>query len=61
MTDKVEIWQVHYDDDTPRWRVVTLRDNVIVAERTFQEEEIAREYVNTVKCDVGEYGYVTGR
>ena len=45
----------------PRWRVVTLRDNVIVAERTFQEEEIAREYVNTVKHDVGEYGYITGR
>jgi len=61
MSDKVEIWQVHYNDDVPRWRVVTLRDNVIIAERTFHEEEIARDYVNTLKCDVGEYGYVTGR
>ena len=61
MSDKVEIWEVHYDDDVPRWRVVTLRKNIIVAERTFHDEEIAREYLNTIRCDVGEFGYVTGR
>ena len=49
MSDKVEIWQVHYDDDVPRWRVVTLRKNVIVAERTFHDEEEAREFYITLK------------
>ena len=59
---KYNIWPVHFADDIPRWRVTTMDESgVIVAERTFQEEEIAREYVNTVQCDVGEYGYVTGR
>lgn len=52
MSDKIEVWEVHYDDDVSRWRVVTLRNNVIIAERTFHDEEIAREYVNTVKGDV---------
>ena len=52
MSDNIEVWEVHYDDDVPRWRVVTLRNDVIIAERTFHDEEIAREYVNTVKGDV---------
>lgn len=52
MSDNIEVWEVHYDDDVPRWRVVTLHNNVIVAERTFHDEEIAREYVNTIKGDV---------
>ena len=46
---EVQCWAVHFDDDRPRWRVVTLVDSVIVAERTFHEEEIAMEYLNTLK------------
>ena len=46
---EVQCWAVHFDDDKPRWRVVTLVDSVIVAERTFHEEEIAMEYLNTLR------------
>ena len=46
---EIQCWPVHFDDDVPRWRVVTLQDNIIVAERTFYEEEIAMEYLITLK------------
>ena len=36
---EVQCWAVHFDDDRPRWRVVTLVDSVIVAERTFHEDD----------------------
>ena len=50
MSDKMEIWQVHYDGDIALWRVVTIdEDGVIVAERTFHDEEEAREFYNTLK------------
>ena len=54
MSDKMEIWQVHYEGDIALWRVVTLRDNVIVAERTFHEEKIAMEYLNSLKEESNE-------
>ena len=43
------IWPVHFADDIPRWRVVTFQDEMIVAERTFHDEEEAREFYNTLK------------
>ena len=46
---EIQCWPVHFDDDVPRWRVVTLQDNIIVAERTFHEEELAMEYLITLK------------
>ena len=49
MSEEVSIWPVHFNDDIPRWRVVTLEDNVIVAERTFHDEEEAREYYVTLR------------
>ena len=40
---EVNIWPVHFADDIPRWRVVTIDESgVIVAERTFHDEEEAR-------------------
>ena len=46
----IKIWSVHFADDIPRWRVVTIDENgVIVAERTFHDEEEAREFYNTLK------------
>ena len=51
---KVNIWPVHFNDDIPRWRVTTMDDSgVIVAERTFHDEEEAREYYITL---VGMHG-----
>ena len=39
---EINIWPVHFNDDIPRWRVVTIDENgVIVAERTFHDEEEA--------------------
>ena len=47
---EINIWPVHFNDDIPRWRVVTIDENgVIVAERTFHDEEEAREFYNTLK------------
>ena len=51
---KYNIWPVHFADDIPRWRVTTMDDRgVIVAERTFHDEEEAREYYITL---AGMYG-----
>ena len=39
---KINIWPVHFNDDIPRWRVTTMDESgVIVAERTFHDEEEA--------------------
>ena len=39
---EVNIWPVHFADDIPRWRVVTIDESgVIVAERTFHDEELS--------------------
>ena len=47
---EINIWPVHFADDIPRWRVVTFDESgVIVAERTFHDEEEAREYYITLK------------
>ena len=47
---KVNIWPVHFADDIPRWRVVTLDERgVIVAEIQFHDEEEAMEYYITLK------------
>ena len=47
---EVKIWSVHFADDIPRWRVVTLDERgVIVAERQFHDEEEAMEYYITLK------------
>ena len=46
---RYNIWPVHFADDIPRWRVVTFQDEMIVAERTFHDEEEAREYYITLK------------
>ena len=46
---RYNIWPVHFADDIPRWRVVTFQDEMIVAERTFHDEEEAREFYNTLK------------
>ena len=45
---RYNIWPVHFADDIPRWRVVTFQDEMIVAERTFHDEEEAREYYITL-------------
>ena len=42
------LWPVHFADDIPRWRVVSIKDGVIVKERTFHDEEEANEYLNTI-------------
>ena len=47
---EINIWPVHFNDDIPRWRVTTMNEQgVIVAERTFHDEEEAREFYNTLK------------
>ena len=38
------VWEIHYDDEVPRWRVVTLEDGKIVRERVFHEKEVAEKY-----------------
>ena len=46
---RYNIWPVHFADDIPRWRVTTMDESgVIVAERTFHDEEEAREYYITL-------------
>ena len=47
---EINIWPVHFNDDIPRLRVVTLDERgVIISERTFHDEEEAREFYNTLK------------
>ena len=43
MSEEVNIWPVHFNDDIPRWRVTTMNEEgIIVAERTLHDEEEAR-------------------
>ena len=48
MNDGNKMWEVHFADDVPRWRVVTFKDSVIIMERTFNDYEEACEYLNTL-------------
>ena len=48
MDDGNCMWQVHFNDEVPRWRVVTIKQNRIVMERTFNDYEEACEYLNTL-------------
>ena len=48
MEDGNKMWEVHFNDKIPRWRVVTFQKNIIVMERTFTDYEEACEYLNTL-------------
>ena len=48
MDDGNRMWEVHFADEGPRWRVVTFKENRIVMERTFNDYEEACEYLNTL-------------
>ena len=48
MDDGNCMWEVHFSDQVPRWRVVTFKENRIVMERTFNDYEEACEYLNTL-------------
>ncbi len=48
MDDGNRMWEVHFADQVPRWRVVTFKENRIVMERTFNDYEEACEYLNTL-------------
>ena len=48
MEDGNCMWEVHFNDEVPRWRVVTFNQNRIVMERTFNDYEEACEYLNTL-------------
>ena len=48
MDDGYCMWEVHFNDEVPRWRVVTFKQNRIVMERTFNDYEEACEYLNTL-------------
>ena len=57
---KINIWPVHFNDDIPRWRVTTMNEEgVIVAERTFHDEEEAREYYITLRGMTVSYTHLT--
>ena len=48
MNDGNKMWEVHFADEVPRWRVVTFKDSVIIMERQFNDYEEACEYLNTL-------------
>ena len=48
MEDGNRMWEVHFADGVPRWRVVTFKHNRIVMERQFNDYEEACEYLNTI-------------
>ena len=48
MDDGNCMWEVHFSDGVPRWRVVTFKQNRIVMERQFNDYEEACEYLNTL-------------
>ena len=48
MDDGNCMWEVHFNDEVPRWRVVTFKQNRIVMERTFNDYEEACEYLKTL-------------
>ena len=49
MEEGNKMWEVHFADGVPRWRVVTFQNNIIVMERTFTDYEEACEYLNTLE------------
>ena len=48
MDDGNCMWEVHFSDGVPRWRVVSIKQNKIVMERQFNDYEEACEYLNTL-------------
>ena len=48
MEDGNKMWEVHFADGVPRWRVVSFKDDAIIMERQFNDYEEAREYLNTL-------------
>ena len=48
MDDGNCMWEVHFADGVPRWRVVSFKSNKIVMERQFNDYEEACEYLNTL-------------
>ena len=48
MDDGNCMWEVHFSDGVPRWRVVSFKKGVIVMERQFNDYEEACEYLNTL-------------
>ena len=52
MDDGNCMWEVHFADGVPRWRVVSFKKGVIVMERQFNDYEEACEYLNTLEQNV---------
>ena len=48
MEDGNRMWEVHFADGVPRWRVVSFKNDAIIMERQFNDYEEAREYLNTL-------------
>jgi len=48
MEDGNRMWEVHFADGVPRWRVVSFKDDAIIMERQFNDYEEACEYLNTL-------------
>lgn len=48
MEDGNRMWEVHFADEVPRWRVVSFKNDAIIMERQFNDYEEAREYLNTL-------------
>ena len=48
MEDGNRMWEVHFADGVPRWRVVSFSKGAIVMERQFNDYEEACEYLNTL-------------
>ena len=48
MEDGNRMWEVHFADGVPRWRVVSFKNDAIIMERQFNDYEEAREYLTTL-------------
>ena len=48
MEDGNKMWEVHFADGVPRWRVVSFKNGAIIMERQFNDYEEACEYLNTL-------------
>jgi len=51
MEDGNRMWEVHFADGVPRWRVVSFKNDAIIMERQFNDYEEACEYceyLNTI-------------
>ena len=48
MEDGNKMWEVHFADGVPRWRVVSFKEDAIIMERQFNDYEEACEYLNTL-------------